>query len=278
MIKTVSYFPLQCSLNSGPVVGAVLSSLRSAGATVEPNSWDSDAVIIWSVLWHGRMSANQAVYYHYRSQNKPVIVLEVGALDRGRTWKVCLNNVTAQGYYGHTENLDWDRPAKLGIKLKNNANSTPWIVIAMQHSKSLQMHNVDQSQWLAHTIAQLKKHTDRPILVRPHPRSPLTQIKLPPGVNFQAPIKLPDTYDSFDMDYGCHAVVNYNSGPGIQAAIAGTRCMVDQTSLAWPVSVQFSDVEKPYTLNREQWLVEICHTEYTVEELQQGLWLKRLGL
>jgi len=37
-----------------------------------------------------------------------------------------------------------------------------------------------------------------------------------------------------------------------------------------------ADIEKPYTLDREQWLTEICHTEYTVQEIKQGLWLRRL--
>ena len=87
---------------------------------------------------------------------------------------------------------------------------------------------------------------------------------------------MPNTYDAFDMQFDCHAMVNYNSGPGIQAAIAGIRPIVDSSSLAHPVSVSIQNIERPYDINREQWLVEICHTEYTVEEIAQGLWLKRL--
>ena len=78
------------------------------------------------------------------------------------------------------------------------------------------------------------------------------------------------------MPLDCHAIVNYNSGPGIQAAIAGCRPIVDQSSLAYPVAVNTADIDRPYTVDRKQWLVETSHTEYTVEELQQGLWLKRL--
>jgi hypothetical protein len=42
------------------------------------------------------------------------------------------------------------------------------------------------------------------------------------------------------------------------------------------VAVGYADIEQPYDVDRESWLVQICHTEYTVEELKQGLWLKRL--
>jgi hypothetical protein len=94
---------------------------------------------------------------------------------------------------------------------------------------------------------------------------------------FEEPNPLANTYDSFDMHFDCHAVVNYNSGPGIQAAIAGVRPVVDVTSLAYPVSVDYADIEQPYNKDRELWLTQICHTEYTVEELRTGTWLKRIS-
>ena len=87
----------------------VLDCLQARGFKTEENSMNSDAAVIWSVLWHGRMARNELVYRHYRNQNKPVIIVEVGALYRGTTWKISLNNVTADGYYGHTEKLDLDQ-------------------------------------------------------------------------------------------------------------------------------------------------------------------------
>jgi hypothetical protein len=30
-------------------------------------------------------------------------------------------------------------------------------------------------------------------------------------------------------------------------------------------------------VDRDQWLVEICHSEYTIEEIKQAQWLKRIG-
>ena len=276
MIKTLAYFPLQCALNSGPVMSALLDSAVGAGIKTYENSMSADAAVIWSVLWNGRMAANQAVYKHYRSQNKPVIVVEVGALYRGHTWKIAVNNITSAGYYGHTENLDWDRPAKLKISLATQVKHTDEIVIAAQHPRSLQTENIDMNAWVHQQIANIQSVSNRPIVVRQHPRSQLQLNDLPTGVKVVQPQKLKNTYDSYDMHYRCHAVVNYNSGPGIQAAIAGCRPIVDQTSLAAPVGISFDDLEKPYEINREKWLVEICHTEYTVEEIISGIWLKRI--
>ena len=263
-------------MNSKPVMGAVLDCLQASGIQTQENSMTSDAAVIWSVLWHGRMMANKQVYDHYRSQGKPVIVIEIGALYRGNTWKIAVNNITSQGYYGHLNNLDWDRPAKLKISLATQSITKPNIIIAAQHDRSLQVAGVDMSDWVKTTIGILRNNTDRPITVRPHPRCRLTLNNLPPDVTIENPHKLVGTYDSYDMHFDCHAVVNYNSGPGIQAAIAGVRPIVEFSSLAYPVGVGFADIEQPYIKDRELWLTQICHTEYTVEELRRGTWLKRI--
>jgi hypothetical protein len=274
----VAYFPNQCAQNSVPVMQAMLDSLRRAGHTVEPNSQDADAAVIWSVLWSGRMAPNKQVYENYKAQNKPVIILDVGALYRGETWKVALNHINRLGYYGHTKNLDMDRPRKLGISLAINLSRNPAILIAAQHKFSLQLANQNHETWIMEQVEEIRRVSDRPIVIRPHPRSLLQLGSLNKTITVEKPQKLVNTYDSFDMHFDYHAVVNYCSGPGIQAAISGTRPIVGVYSLAAPVSVAINDLDRPYDVDRDQWLIEICHTEYTLEELGKGVWLKRLGL
>jgi len=257
-------------------MSAVLTGLSSYGIQVQENSMTADAAIIWSVLWSGRMAANQAIYQHYRSQNRPVIIIEVGTLHRGKTWKVAVNNITAQGYYGHLENLDWDRPGKLKISLSKQINPKPNILIALQHDRSLQVEGIDVQQWLTSTLIELKKHTDRPITIRPHPRCKTNILAQSNNVIIETPRILPNTYDSFDICYDCHALININSGPGIQAAIAGVRPIVDVSSLAYPVGVGLAEIDVVYAQDRDLWLTQLCHTEYTLDELKQGFWLNRV--
>jgi hypothetical protein len=256
----------------------MLSSLRRAGHATVENGEDCDAAIIWSVLWSGRMANNRAIYEKYRAQNKPVIIADVGALCRGKTWKIALNHINRLGYYGHTENLDMDRPGKLGIGLGTNSNKNPAILIAGQHRHSLQLDNQHHEDWIMDTVDDIRRVSDRPIVIRMHPRSPLMIGTLNDTITIERPTKIEGTYDSFDIHFDYHAVVNYCSGPGIQAAIAGTRPIVSPYSLAAPVSVFLKDIDKPYTVDRTQWLVEICHTEYTVDEIKEGMWINRLGL
>jgi hypothetical protein len=276
----IAYFPKQVALNGSSVLSAFLDGCRRHGLETVENSLDADAAVIWSVLWSGRMAANQAVWSHYCGQNKPVIVIDIGALYRGETWKIAINSITADGYYGHTENLDWNRPRKLGISLALNFTRNPRIVIAAQHAQSQQVLGLSSMEgWVVQQVEQLRTVTDRPIVVRPHPRSPLNWaglVNLPRDIVIETPVKMANTYDSYNLAFDCHAIINHNSGPGIQAALAGTRPIVNNSSLAYPVSITISDIEQPYTVDRDQWLVEICHTEYTQEEIAQGQWYRRL--
>jgi hypothetical protein len=261
-MKTATYFPLQCALNSVPVISAAMESLQDLGFEINPNSYDADVAVIWSVLWNGRMVANQDVHRYYRSKGRPVVCIEVGALNRGVTWKIALNNITSQGYYGQHLDQDPDRPEKLGIALHTNPLNHGRVLVAGQHNRSLQLEGVDQEAWYVKQIETI----DRQIIVRPHPRCPLDRSRFPKHVVWEQPRKLANTYDSFDMHWDFDAVINYNSGPGIQSVIAGVPVIVDSSSLAYGIE------------DREQWLIDICHTEYTLEEIESGTWARRIGL
>ena len=274
--KTIGYFPRSIALNGKEVIDAFLKSCKQVGLLPIENGMDCDYAVIWSVLWNGRLAGNHRVYEHYKHYNKPVIVIDVGALHRGTTWKIAINNINATGYHGHQVNLDQDRPVKLGLTLATQKENNGKICIATQHRNSEQVKGIDIEGWVVKTFYNLQEYTDRPVVIRPHPRCQVNMDKLPQDVTVELPKKLTNTYDSFDLNYNWYALINYNSGPGIQGSIAGCPVIVDETSLAYPVSMKLRDLSMPYKVNREQWFIEIAHTEYTVDEIRAGLWYKRL--
>ena len=90
-------------------------SLIHNGHAVVYNDPSADINVIWSVLFNGRMAGNKAVW----DQQKPTIVLEVGGIKRGTTWKVGLNGINRDAYFGPSGN-DNTRASELGLKL------SPW--------------------------------------------------------------------------------------------------------------------------------------------------------
>jgi hypothetical protein len=269
----ISYFPNQAALNSPPVMTTFLDSCRAQGWQVVQNSLDADAVVIWSVLWAGRMRANQQIYEHYRKLNKPVFILEVGNLVRGTTWRVAVNNVNGNGIFGESS-----RPNLLNVQLRTRPNllNVQPILIACQRGDSLQWNiQTPVSTWVANTVAQLREYTQRSIVVRPHPRFPITGLSQ--DIVVEQPNAIPNSYDGWDLDYQkYHCVVNYNSGPGVQAVINDVPVICDTSSLAAPMSIAYSEIENPPPRDRQEWFNDLCQKEYLIEEIAAGVPLIKL--
>jgi hypothetical protein len=272
---TISIFNRFGALNSVPVFEAFREGCRRNHIRVVEHDMTADVAVIWSQLWTGRMAPNREVWQEFTATGRPVIVMEVGQLMRGVTWKLGIGGVNARAQWG--EGTDPDRAKKLAVRLQ------PWrqgdnILIAMQRSDSEQWAGLPPAeQWLAQTIDRIREHTDRPIVVRPHPRQRLAPI---PGVRIQQPQSMRGTYDEFDFRSSLDrawAVVNENSGPGSQAIIDGVPAFVGPDSMAVPVAnTDFAHIEKPLMPERNQWLEQLCHTEWTVSEIASGLPLNRL--
>lgn len=265
--------------NSKPVFDAFADSLRSNGHVVVDNSYDCDVGVIWSVLWNGRMAPNKKIWEDFHNLNKKVIVLEVGGLVRGKTWKVAIDGINRDANFGNGGN-DSTRANQLGLKLKPWSLGGDRIIICGQHDKSNQWKDMPtMSTWLLDTIKQIRERTDMPIVWRPHPRCPVPGIEHEyKNVRREQPIQVKDTYDDFDFDCtGAYAVVNWSSNPATQAVMQGVPVFVGPSSLAYDVgNKDFTTIGMPKRPDRTQWLNDIAHTEWTLEEIAEGKPLNRL--
>jgi len=271
----ISLFNNFGALNSVPVFAAFEQGLHALGIQSNSHDLGADVAVIWSHLWSGRMRHNQDVWKTFRDSGRDVIVLEVGMLKRGCTWKMGLNGVNRRAWFG--SGSQDNRAQRLGISLR------PWrsgenIVIAVQRGDSEQWSGLPEPKaWIKQTVEKIKSITNRPIVVRPHPRQRISGIE---GVTVRQPRPLANTYDTFDFDIdlaNAWCVINENSGPGCQSIIAGVPAFVGADSLAAPVAnLNLLDIEKPWMPDRTAWLEDIAHTEWTVEEISLGYPLQRL--
>jgi hypothetical protein len=265
------------ALNSKPVFTAFANSLVADGHNVVYNDNSADVNVIWSVLFNGRMARNKAVW----EQEKPTIILEVGGINRGVTWKVGFNGINRDGYFAVVGN-DNGRSNDLGLLLKPWRTTGNFILICGQHDKSLQWQNMPpMSNWFLETYDEIRKHTERPILFRPHPRCQLPHIERGlKNVHRQQPRKISGSYDDYDMDFNdIWATISYSSNPGIHSILNGVPAFVGTSSLAYAAANDIDflhDIEQPFMPDRQQWLNDYAHTEYTLEEIAQGIPLNYL--
>ena len=267
------------ALNSKPIFDAFAHSCMAAGHTVLWNTDGGDVDVIWSVLFNGRMAPNKNIWERNLAQSKPTIVLEVGGIKRGTTWKVGLNGINRDAYFGLTGN-DNSRADRLNLKLKPWKEIGEYILICGQHDKSLQWKNMpSMSKWVMQTIETIQQYSKRPILFRPHPRCPLPNIEHEfKNIIRQEPRKTPGSYDDFDIQFdNIYATISWSSNPGIHSIINGVPAFVGPSSLAYDVAnTDLAKIENPNMPDRTQWLNDYAWTEFTVEEISAGLPLKCL--
>jgi len=265
------------ALNSSPVFDAVQRGLQQCGHNIVSDN--QDVSVIWSVLWNGRMSPNKAIWDEAKRKKKPILVIEVGGIKRGTTWKVGLNGINRDAYFGDMGN-DSSRANLFGLNLKPWRTDGKFILIAGQHEKSEQWRDQPRmNRWVMETIENIQAHTDRPILFRPHPRCRLEAIETQyKHVYRQEPRQLPNTYDDFDMGFNdIYTTVSWTSNPGIHSVIEGVPAYTSTSSLAWDVSIKsLTNLDNPPLHDRQQWLNDYAWTEFTVEEIASGMPFKRI--
>jgi len=262
------------ALNSKPVFEAFEKGIKRLGYKTDKNGID----VIWSVLWNGRMAANKAIWERAARERRPVIVLEVGALQRNKLWKMGVGGVNNDAYFGPRAN-DRQRADKLGLTLDPWRTNDGPILFACQHNNSAQWNSpASQERWTTETIETIRKHTDRQIILRQHPRCPIRFKNLPANTILQLPKKIPNTYDDYDFDVSrAYAVINWSSNPGIIAAMRGVPVFTSFSSLAWSVAnLDVNKINNPDTPDRRQWLNDLAHTEWTTEEIATGEPIARL--
>jgi len=146
------------------------------------------------------------------------------------------------------------------------------ILICLQRDGGWNMKGEDLERWLLMTVKRIRAVSNRPILVRPHPKRPMKET-VAKVTNF------PEVYESvkgstLDQDLeGAWAAVFYNSSSSVAAILKGIPVFVsDEDAVTWDVANHdVRHIQNPQLPDREQWLWDLAACHWSDEELRQGL-------
>ena len=278
----VEIWPAHGPLNSKPIFDAFINSLTKAGEKLLINkSGNADVAVIWSVLWRGRMENYRHIWQRYRNEGKPVIVIEVGGLRRNKSFKIGINGINRKADFANQDFDDKRWPLF-------EHNFKPWnttgdlIVICGQHDSSEQWRGLPKmNQWIGDQITTIRKYTQRPILVRPHPRNQIQFVEDDyKNVKLRLPKRDFKTYDDTDFKATLErtwAVVNHSSNPAMEAVINGVPVFVSEDSLCHDVgNTSLADINTPAMPARQKWANKLSYTEWFPEEIEKGIPWERI--
>jgi hypothetical protein len=155
----------------------------------------------------------------------------------------------------------WDAMTRYDTRLKWNGwkKAGRNILVVAPSEKPCKYYGINHIDWINETVAELKKHTDRPIIVREKgSRNERTSTNV--------------IYDAFNNDI--HAVVTYNSIAAAEAVAYGIPAFALAPTCARPVTLSdLSKIETPYYPDEGfvyRWLSSLAYCQYHLEELLTG--------
>lgn len=167
----------------------------------------------------------------------------------------------------------WNKISKdLNLNLKPWRNSGNHILLCLQRNGGWSMGGISSIDWMNKTINDIRKYSNRPIVVRAHPGD--KKIKSILKINHKN-VSLSTKENLVDDFRGAWATVVYNSSPSVASIIEGVPAFltdsVPQHSQSFDVAnTNISNIENPAILDRQSWIEKLSMCHWNFNELRSG--------
>jgi hypothetical protein len=166
------------------------------------------------------------------------------------------------------------------IKRDYNMDLKPWrtqgnhILITLQRPMGWSMRGMDLMTWLDRTLKQIKKYSDRSIVIRWHPGDWKNFPQYKPMLDkFGVTVSPQDRHILEDLK-NCWALVCHNSTPSAVAPIEGIPAFItDDPNYSQGgdiANINFSMLENPNLPDREQWIRKLAQCHWSFEDVRSG--------
>ena len=212
-------------------------------------------------------------------KSKPLIVFETPLLGRTITqdhsyYRVGLNHFLNNLADFNNNNSKPDRFNSFGLTIKPWRDRGEHILVLGQNMSDASLLGNSMELWIVTTVKHLLKVTERKIIVRDHPEN---KNRLEDILNVYFGGNSQVEYDTneyvIDSLKNAHCSVAFTSGSSIESILEGVPVIpTTQYNFVWSISShQLNDIENPKLGNREQLLYDLAYTQWSVDEIKQGL-------
>ena len=289
--------------------GSGLSQIHFSHPELEVVDWwdnpypEADHYIIVNIICD--KFKEDPVYQFVVDSKKPYLVFETAVFKRNarsgnwKTWHWRLGwwHLLGPGKFNNKNSPPdrWER-----IKAQQDLQVLPWrkqgehILIPLQKNNDSVVQSMmdrygSMRNWLNTTIQEIRKYTDRPILIRPTVKTnklSYMEAMQQPGVSIST------TYTDNPSTDGTKFTRNIEGGPGLLQELENAWAVVgyntstlfesimdgiptvslDPDALTRPCSISIEQIEDPpMDIEREQWLYDMAYISWSMEEIQQGV-------
>lgn len=175
------------------------------------------------------------------------------------------------------DNKDWKTDGKYILLLCQKSGDSSLNSLYTNHNSYI--------DWVRYTVQEIKKYTDRPIVIRPHIVQTDTLIKrLRNFAKDTTNVSISKNFITQSNHYGgmglqedfknAYCAVTYNSLSSVDAALEGIPIItLDPGAMSWPVAHHsLSQIESlDRSIDKTQWLYDTAYSQWTGTELKTGV-------
>lgn len=175
----------------------------------------------------------------------------------------------------NSNNDKWNQISKeFNLTLKDWKTTGDYILFLVQREGGWGMKGTNTLAWVKKKIEDIRKNSDLPIRLRPHPGK-VTDLKslIKPGITISDSVNVPIV----DELQNAKAALVFNSSSGVPTILEGVPLWVDdQGSTCWDVANKdISQFNNPVFFDRTQWIRELAGCHWTDNESRQGVIYKK---
>jgi hypothetical protein len=216
-----------------------------------------------------------------KNKKIPLLIRELPVIRNEKTsnwWRFSWNHYFLdEGIYPYDESCNrWEElKKKLNIEVKEWNRPGDLILICLQKPMDsalnrLHEKNIKYQDFCIDLIKNIKKISDRKILIRPHPKDPTDLIINLKFLFSDIELSCADSiYDDLNRSF---CMITYNSTSSVESVIYGIPTITLDTS-AVSKDVTFhsiNNIESEIIFDRDKWLKEIAFMQWSEKEILSG--------
>jgi len=177
-------------------------------------------------------------------------------MDKGYYWRASRNSI----HYKRTMDYPSDRFEQWNVTPREYGTGSKILICPSSETMTRYTTGMDVKMWVQMITMGLQKYTDRYIEVRYKPRNAKTSGPAAALIPFE------------EQAQNTHCVVTCISLAAIDAQMLGIPTICHPSSFAADISsTRLDEIENPRRVDRQQWFNNLAYSQFTHDEIENGL-------
>lgn len=287
MFKSAIFYNTLKTRRLDPRFQAIYRSFKNCEAVKVPRYHECDLAIIQG--WFKENSdaphniLRKKIIEHQSKNNKHVLTIDGNIfhyMSQGRYFRYSIDGIFANTGYYFDQKIDPERWATIskdiGCKLVPWRTSGNHILLLVQKNSGWTMQEKSSLNWVVDVISEVKKCSDRKIVIRIHPSDLKQKSSYQEISGAYQNVEVSDKINIRDDLKGAWCSITHNSSPGAVSIIEGIPTFI--TDPVWGRSpaasvgnINMSDIENPQMPDRQEWIERIAMSHFSIDDISSGL-------